>query len=84
VNRADVESYLHRDWRTVAAAKTRFWIERKAEMSPLELLAAVDRFRSSQRALRPDWPSEAERAADLEAHVRLSERLRRVGALAPR
>jgi hypothetical protein len=32
------------------------------------------------RTLRPDWPGEAERRADLEAHERLAERFARVAA----
>jgi hypothetical protein len=79
VNPTDVERYLHRDWRAVEAAKVEFWIERKAELSAVELFALVDGFRAFERALRPDWPTEAERAADLAVHARLSEQLRRVG-----
>ncbi|HEX9798582.1 MAG TPA: hypothetical protein VGC00_00280 [Thermoanaerobaculia bacterium] len=78
MNRAEIESYLRRDWRSVAAAKSAHWAERKSRGSFGELFAVVSRLRQAIVARRPEWPTASDRAADLEAHRALSERLRRV------
>jgi hypothetical protein len=78
VNHDDIRAFARREWGLVAAAKRRYWIERKRALSPAEALAVAERLRLHVRALRPDWPSPAERAADLEAHARVSGSLRSV------
>jgi len=84
VERADLKAFAGRDWRTVEAEKARFWAERKLRLPPDELFALVDRFRSHLQALRPDWPTEAERASDLAAHAELARRLASVRRQADR
>lgn len=84
MTRAEIVAFARRDWAAVEAAKADDWAERKASMSAGRLLALADGLRSGVAALRPDWPSEAERAADLATHVELSERLRGVRSESPR
>ena len=75
----DVRSFAARDWALVEQAKRRHWAARKERMSAAEALAVAEGLRLHARALRPDWPSPAERAADAEAHARVSASLRRAG-----
>lgn len=44
---------------------------------PAESMRIADELRRQMLARQPDWPSPAERRADLEAHVRLAELFRR-------
>ena len=78
--RADVESYVRRDWHAVEAAKGAFWAEQKRRLTARELFMIVDAFRAEIRSARPNWPSSEDRADDLESHRRLGEQLRRVRA----
>lgn len=69
-----------RDWLPVERAKSRYWVERKKRLGPAEGIRIADELRRQVLAARPDWPDAAERAADLEAHVRVAACLRRVPA----
>lgn len=78
MNREDIRAFAGRNWGLVEQAKRRFWRERKQTLSPVEALAIGDGLRRHVRALRPDWPSEKERAEDLEVHARVAASLRSV------
>lgn len=84
MSRHPLASFVDRDWALLESEEAAFWAATKARVSPGELFALVDRFRSEIRELRPEWPSEAERAADLEAHVELARRLSSVRRRLPR
>jgi hypothetical protein len=68
----DIQSFARRDWEQVSATKAAWWAARTAE-ERLKIGAAL--WEHMQR-VRPDWPSEAERQADLNAHIALSHLLR--------
>jgi hypothetical protein len=74
---ADIKRFAGWDWQRLSAAKREWWAGR----TPEARLRAAHALREHMRAVRPDWPSPAERQEDLEAHIRLSRLLRRVGAL---
>ncbi|HUR33275.1 MAG TPA: hypothetical protein VM032_05735, partial [Vicinamibacterales bacterium] len=57
--------FAGRDWARVADAKAEFWLNRKRGSSPAEALAIGDQLLRHAQSVRPDWPGEAERAADL-------------------
>ena len=76
MRRQDLQAFLDRGWAAAAEEKQRWWRSR----SPAEALRLADELRRSAQALRPDWPSEADRAADLAGHARLADLLRRVEA----
>jgi hypothetical protein len=67
-----------RDWPAVGRAKARYWVERKRRLGPAEGIRIGDELRRQVLAVRPDWPDAAERAADLERHIRVAACLRRV------
>jgi len=78
VNRQDLLAFAHRDWSLVAEAKAEFWQDCKRHRTPDDILAIGEQLRQHVRAVRPDWPSESERAADLAVHLRVTEALRAV------
>jgi len=65
-----------RDWALVRASKEAYW----RSLDPATRLRLADELRQHALALHPDWPSAAQRAADYEAHVCLSERLERAAS----
>ena len=77
----DIQAFVQRDWDSVRAAKERYWAERIRKLGPAEGFRIGDELRRQKLALDPDWPSPAEREADLAHHVRLAELFRRVGRL---
>ena len=80
MDRKAVLEFARRDWARVADAKTDFWLNRKRASSPAELLTLGDQLLRHARTMRPDWPSEVERAADLAVHQRVAEALRAPGS----
>jgi len=80
VDRKDVLEFARRDWARVADAKKDVWLSRKRLSSPADLLVMADQLRRHARAMKPDWPSKAERAADLAVHQRVAEALRAAGS----
>jgi len=78
VNDDEIRAFAGREWSLVDAAKRRYWVERKKILSPAAALRVGEELRRHVRAMRPDWPSPAERAEDLEIHARVAASLRRV------
>ncbi len=68
------------DWSELERSKADYWHARKKKLGAVEGVRIADELRRQVQALRPDWPSPAERAADLETHVRVARMLRRVPA----
>lgn len=73
-----IRAFVRRDWTQAALAKTAHWIAQKAGRSPTEILNDADALRRHAMTVRPEWPSDEDRAADLAAHRRVSEALRAV------
>lgn len=84
MRREDLIEYARRDRSVLERLKSRHWAERKGLLGPAEGLRAAAALRRHILALRPDWPSEQERRADLATHIRVGEMLRRVAAPGPR
>jgi len=78
MTRDDLVRFAARDWAAVADEKARFWVERKHTMSHADVLRLGDELRRHALAVRPDWPTEADRVADRATHFRVSEALRAV------
>ena len=76
-DRVSSVAYL-RDWTEVRASREAYWVTHKAAMTSLEALQLADGLRAHVKALRPEWPSDAERDADVELHSRVAEMLSRV------
>ena len=73
-----IRAFVRRDWAQVARAKTAVWPAQKSGRSAAEVLDAADALRRHAMTVRPEWPSDEDRAADLATHRRVSEALRAV------
>jgi hypothetical protein len=69
-----------RDWEAARRSKEAYWAGRIRSHGPAEALRVADELRRQIRLRNPEWPDASLRQADLAAHVRLAERLRRAGA----
>ncbi len=81
MTREDVVAFATRDWDGMAASKADYWVLQKSAMTPVEALSLGAELRQHALALRPDWPSLEDRAADRAVHRRVSEALRAVASV---
>ena len=84
MQQADLLEFAGRDRAAIEALRADYWRERRLVAGPLAALVLADQLRRHAISLHPDWPDEAERHADLAAHCRVAEALRRVGTVAAR
>lgn len=75
----DVQRYTGRPWAEIEASRESFWAGEFAEHGPETTLRASQSLWAHMRCVRPDWPSEAERAEDIAHHVELKRRLDQAG-----
>ena len=79
MEREAIRQFVCRDWSQVAEAKTRSWLDSKRGRSLADVLITGDQLRRYAQSMRPDWPSAAERDADLATHRRVAEALHATG-----
>jgi hypothetical protein len=72
-----IREYVSRDWQAVRDSKDAYWAQRIARLGPIEGLRIADELRRQVLGQKPGWPSAEDRCADLQAHTRLAELLRR-------
>jgi urease accessory protein UreF len=78
VTRDEIVKFAERDWVAIEDDKALHWAARKRTMSPAAALRLGDDLRRHAKAMRPDWPSEAERMADQDTHACVTKALRAV------
>jgi hypothetical protein len=71
-------AYCNRRWDLVRQAKEQFWADETRARGADAGFAAGEALWVHARSMDPSWPSEVSRRADLEHHVALSDKLRRV------
>ena len=74
----DVRAFIDRGWDEKDWLKRRYWAERRRIEGPVATLAASSALRNHIRVLRPEWPTEQDRAEDLQHHLALIAKLVRV------
>ena len=65
-----LRSFVHRDWALVEELKRSHWVERARRMTPTEKIRVAEDLQQLAHALHPDWPTKADRDADLAEHIR--------------
>lgn len=70
--------FVRRDWSAAARSKAIYWRDWKRRHGPAAGIRIADELRRQVLRMRPGWPSARERQADLAAHLRIIEALRRV------
>jgi hypothetical protein len=68
---------MSRDWQAARDSKDAYWAERIARLGPAEAFRIAEELRRQVLLRDPAWPDAALRTADLLAHARLSDCLRR-------
>jgi hypothetical protein len=71
VDASSIRRFVDRPWGLLRAAKRRYWAEEVVARGDDAPLRASRMLWLHMRGLRPDWPSDAERAADLAHHLEL-------------
>jgi hypothetical protein len=75
-----IREFVARDWQAARDNKDDYWAERIARLGAPEAFRIADELRRQALLRDPAWPDAALRKADLLAHTRLSDCLRRAGA----
>ncbi|MBI1736023.1 MAG: hypothetical protein HYR51_12685 [Candidatus Rokubacteria bacterium] len=73
----DVRSYVERGWAAAETGKREHWAHEFATRGPQSTLDAAHTLWVHMRAVRPDWPTERERDADLAHHIALKRAIDR-------
>ncbi len=77
VDPADIRAFVNRNWRLVEQSKVEHWAEWKKGKTADEILQIAADLRNHIARIKPDWPTDRERAADIAEHARFSELLSR-------
>ena len=75
-----IRDFVARDWHRLRESKDDYWAARIARLGPAEGLRIAGELRAQVMAIHPDWPSAADRDADLADHARLADLFRRADA----
>ena len=73
----DLRAYAQRAWSVLAALEQDYWARELAVRGPLSTLEASQALWAHMRRVRPDWPTEADRDADLVHHCVLKQAIDR-------
>jgi len=73
----DLRAYARRPWRLLAELDLDHWARELAARGPLATLEASQALWVHMRSVRPDWPTETDRRADLADHVALKQAIGR-------
>ena len=79
VRAEDMAAFLGRDWQAASESKDSHWLGQRRRGGVDWCLRIAEELRRAAMRQCVDWPSEEDRAADLENHVRVGAALRRVG-----
>jgi hypothetical protein len=71
-------AFRQRRWDLVRAAKQAYWAEDTRTRGPAAGFAAEEAMWQHAREIDPTWPSPSSRQTDLEHHIQMCARLRRV------
>jgi hypothetical protein len=71
VDAPSIRRFVDRPWKLLRAATRRYWAEEVRARGAEAPLRAFRTLWLHMRRVRPDWPSEAERAEDLAHHLEL-------------
>jgi len=69
-----------RDYEYARESKVAYW----RGLTPAERIRLADELRRHALLLHPDWPTDEQRARDVECHIRLSERFERAASAGKR
>jgi hypothetical protein len=83
MDREAIVAFVRRGWAAAEAREQDHWAREFAERGPDATLAASQALWQHMRTIRPDWPSAAERQADLDHHIALKRAIDRAARAVP-
>lgn len=69
-----IRTFVGRDWQALERSKRQYWARELGEGGPSAALAVWWVLWQHLRAVRPDWPDDAQRAEDLAHHAELARK----------
>lgn len=76
----DLRAYARRAWHVLEALEQDHWARELVARGPAATLEASQALWAHMRRVRPDWPTEADRGADLAHHVVLKQAIDRAAS----
>ena len=73
----NIRQFARRNRAEVEASKQRYWVEQYRARGHARTVRASQALWQFVRGLRPDWPTERDRAEDLAHHVELKRKIDR-------
>jgi len=73
----DLRAYARRPWHLLAELERDHWARELAARGPLATLEISQSLWTHMRLVRPDWPTETDRSADLAHHIALKQAIDR-------
>lgn len=80
MNPDDLRECASRERAVLTQLESLHWQERRQRLGPGEALRMADELREWYRLRHPDWPTAADREADLAVHARVGAALRSVAS----
>ena len=81
IDRGSLREYMNRDWRVAERSTAAFFAARR-RLHGDETLRTAGHLWQHVKAIHPDWPDAASRAADLANHIRFRALIDRVNRAA--
>jgi hypothetical protein len=75
VKDAEIREFVNRSRGEVMSAKREHWASLHRARGPAATVAASQALRQHMRRLRPEWPTDRDRAADLAHHLELKRKI---------
>ena len=76
----DLRSFVERDWAAAGTSERDHWAREFAARGARSTLDAADALWRHMRTVRPDWPTDEDRQADLAHHIALKRAIDRAAS----
>jgi hypothetical protein len=73
----DIRKFARRNRAEVETSKRRYWVEQYRAFGPARTMQVSRELFQYMRRLRPEWPTDRDRAEDLAHHVELKRKIDR-------
>ena len=75
IKKEQIKAFAERDWGKIAELDSSYWASEYRCNGAVSSLKVADALRQHMKSVRPEWPDEAARAADLQHHIKMKRLL---------
>ena len=75
ISKAQIKAFAKRDWEKISELDSSYWAEEYRRNGAESSLKAAEALRRHMKLLHPEWPDKAQRAADLQHHIKIKRLL---------